>query len=394
VSDDPVPTAGRPQRAGRGGGRPSATTVAADDNHAEPVTAEPGERAAHGPRGLSPGWRSPFLVGLLGTAGVVSTLALVQVFLHASDVLALIMLALVFAVGLEPAVARLMAWRLPRWAAVTVVTVIMLAVVLGFLAAAIPPLVAQAGQFLQDLPKYLRQMQDHSSTLGRLDARFHLRDHLSNLINSAGGGTLFGGLLGAGRLVFSAFAATLTVLILTVYLLADLPRIRRLIYRLIPGSRRRRAVVIGDEIFGKVGGYVLGNLITSLIAGAGTFLWLVVWHVPYPVLLSIMVALFDLIPVVGAPAAGIIVSLVALTVSVQVAIATAVFYVIYKLAEDYFIVPRVMMHSVDVPATATLVAVLLGGAALGIVGALLAIPVAAAVRLLLREVFLPRLDRS
>lgn len=407
MSDDPVPAAGRPRRAGRGGGRPSATTVAADDHHADKadaisadavsadaVSAEAGEKAAPGPRGLSMGWRSPFLVGLLGTAGVVTTLALVQVFLQASDVLALILLALVFAVGLEPAVTRLMAWRLPRWAAVTVVTVIMLAVVLGFLAAAIPPLVAQAGQFVQELPRYLRQLQDHSSTLGRLDARFHLRDHLNSLINSAGGGTLFGGLLGAGRLVFGAFVSTLTVLILTVYLLADLPRIRRLVYRLIPGSRRPRAVVIGDEIFGKVGGYVLGNIITSLIAGAGTFLWLAVWNVPYPVLLSIMVALFDLIPVVGSPAAGIIVSLVALTVSPQVAIATAVFYVIYKLAEDYLIVPRVMMHSVDVPATATLVAVLLGGAALGIVGALLAIPVAAAVRLLLHEVFLPRLDRS
>jgi predicted PurR-regulated permease PerM len=162
---------------------------------------------------------------------------------------------------------------------------------------------------------------------------------------------LFGGLLGAGQMVLSALASSLTVLVLTIYLLSDMPRIRRLIYRLVPRSRRPRAILLGDEIFGKVGGYVLGNLITSLIAGVGTFVWLVAWGVPYPLLLAIMVALFDLVPVIGAPTAGIIVSLVALTVSVPVAIATAVFYAAYKLAEDYLLVPRIVGRSTDVPAT-------------------------------------------
>jgi predicted PurR-regulated permease PerM len=184
------------------------------------------------------------------------------------------------------------------------------------------------------------------------------------------------------------------VLVLTIYLLADMPRIRALIYRLIPGSRRPRAILLGDEMFAKVGGYVLGNIITSLIAAAGTFVWLIAWHVPYPILLSIMVALFDLIPVIGAPTAGVIVSLVSLTVSIPVAIATAVFYTVYKLAEDYLLIPRIIGRSVDVPATATLIAVLLGGTALGIVGALMAIPIAAALRLLLHETLYPRLDRS
>jgi len=107
-----------------------------------------------------------------------------------------------------------------------------------------------------------------------------------------------------------------------------------------------------------------------------------------------MVALFDLIPVVGAPAAGTIVSLVALTISLPVAIATAVFYTVYKLAEDYLLVPRIIGRTVDVPATVTLIAVLLGGTALGFIGALLAIPIAAALKLLLRETLFPRLDRS
>jgi predicted PurR-regulated permease PerM len=104
------------------------------------------------------------------------------------------------------------------------------------------------------------------------------------------------------------------------------------------------------------------------------------------------VALLDLIPVVGSTVAGIIVSLVALTVSLPVAIATLAFYVLYRLAEDYLIVPRVMGRVIEVPATVTLVAVLVGGAILGMVGALVAIPVAAAVRILLFESVFPRLD--
>jgi predicted PurR-regulated permease PerM len=146
-------------------------------------------------------------------------------------------------------------------------------------------------------------------------------------------------------------------------------------------------------MFAKVGGFVLGNLITSGIAGAGTFVWLVAWRIPYPLLLSLMVALLDLIPVVGSTLAGLIVTLVALTVSVPVAAATLLFYVAYRLAEDYLIVPRVIGKVIEVPATVTLVAVLLGGAVLGIVGALVAIPVAAAIRLILLETVFPRLDR-
>jgi predicted PurR-regulated permease PerM len=347
-----------------------------------------------GPPGPPLNRRSPYIVGMLGAAGVATTYAIVEVFLAAGSVLALIVLALFLAIGLDPAVQRLMAGRLPRWTAVTVVTLVMLGIVGGFFAAAIPPLVAQTSQFVRELPHYLNQLHDHSSTLGRLDAQYHLRQRITETVNEASGGSVFGGLLGAGQIVFGAVASTLTVLVLTVYLLADMPRLRKLIYRLMPASRRPRAILLGDEIFAKVGGYVLGNILTSLIAGAGTFLWLIAWDVPYPVLLAIMVALFDLIPMVGSPAAGIIVSLVALTVSLPVAVATAVFYVVYKLAEDYLLVPRIIGRTVDVPATATLVAVLIGGSALGIVGALTAIPFAAALRLLLRETVFPRLDRS
>ena len=163
---------------------------------------------------------------------------------------------------------------------------------------------------------------------------------------------------------------------------------------LAPQSRRARVILIGDEIFTKVGGYVLGNFLTSAIAGAGTCIWLLAFGIPYPLLLSLLVAFLDLIPVIGSTVGGAAVSLVALTVSLPIAMATLGCYISYRLAEDYLIVPRIMGRTVAVPAVVTVVAVLVGGALMGIIGALVAIPAAAAVRLLLHEVTFRRLDSS
>jgi predicted PurR-regulated permease PerM len=168
------------------------------------------------------------------------------------------------------------------------------------------------------------------------------------------------------------------VAVLVVYFLTAMPRIKLFVYRLAPQSRRARVILIGDEIFTKVGGFVLGNFLTSVIAGLGTYIWLVVFGVPYAILLALLVALLDLIPVVGSTAGGAIVSLVALTVSLPIAIATLGFYIAYRLAEDYLIVPRILGRTVQVPAVVTVVTLLVGGALMGIIGALVAIPVAAA----------------
>lgn len=338
--------------------------------------------------------RSPFMIGLLGAAGVGVMWELGHLLIDASSVIALIGLALFLAIGLEPAVRWLMRMRLPRVAAVLVVALAVIGVVVGFLAAAIPPLVGQVESFIHNLPAYAAQIRDHSGTLGKLDARFHIQQRLSSLTSSTNSDKLANGLLGAGQFVLNATASALTVMVLTVYLLADLPRIRRLIYRLTPASRRARVILIGDEVADKVGWYVLGNLFTSLIAGAGTLAWLLIFQVPYPFVLSLMVALLDLIPIVGSTVAGIIVSLVALTVSLPVAIATAVFYTAYRLLEDYLIVPRIIGRAVAVPATVTIIAVLIGAAVLGLLGALVAIPVAAAIDIVLRETVFPRLDRA
>jgi predicted PurR-regulated permease PerM len=161
---------------------------------------------------------------------------------------------------------------------------------------------------------------------------------------------------------------------------------------MVPHTRRPRAILIGDEISAKVGAYVLGNVLISVITGVATFIWLLAFGVPYPLLLAIFVAVLDLVPIVGSTIAGVVVAAVALTVSPLVCIVTIVFFIVLRLVEDYLLVPRIIGRVMKVPGLITVVAVLVGSALLGIVGALVAIPIAAALQLLTQEVLYPRLD--
>jgi predicted PurR-regulated permease PerM len=337
--------------------------------------------------------RSPFFIGMTAAAGVAVTYGLVELVIRARSVLVLIGLALFIAAGLDPAVTWLTRFRVPRWAAVLAVLAATLGVFAGFLVAAIPPLAAQASALAGHLPHYLHSLSDPHSSLGRLNLRYHLVKKAQQLLTTHGG-DIASGVLGAGEVVLSAVSSIVVMGVLTVYFLAGLPKIKLFLYRLAPRSRRPRVILIGDEIFTKVGGYLLGNVLTSVIAGLGTYVWMLIFGIPYPALLGLLVALLDLIPVIGSTIGGAIVALIALTVSLPVAIATLCFYVGYRLAEDYLLVPRIMGRTVKVPAMATVVAVLIGAALLGLIGALVAIPAAAAVRLLLNEVTFRRMDSS
>lgn len=332
--------------------------------------------------------KSPFLIGMAAAAGVAVTYGLVLMLVGLREILILIGLALFIAIGLEPLVSWLVGRGLPRWLAVTVVFVAAFGAVGGFLTAAIPVIVEQTTQLVAKVPDYVRQAQDHSSWLGQLNERFHLQQAIES---SFSGGS---GLFDAGVAVFGVLTNLLILIVLTIYFVAALPRIRAALYRLVPHSRRPRAILIGDEISAKVGGYVLGNLLVSVIAGVLTLVWLLIFGVPYAVLLAITVAVLDLIPVIGSVIGGILVSLVALTVSLPVCLATIGFVLVYRFAEDYLLVPKIIGGVVKVPALVTVVAVLLGGALLGVVGALVAIPIAAAGLLLVEEVLYSRLDRA
>lgn len=346
-------------------------------------------RTAYDPR-----WPTRRIFGAAYTAGTAVVLAYValRALGGVAGELILLVLALVIALGLDPIVSWLGRRGLRRSWGVAAVTIGFLLLVLGIFALIIPPIVTQVQQLYRALPGLLNQLQSRSSSLGRLNTRFHLVDAVKSSVTGGGHGLSLGGVLDVGLAVFGTLTAVVTVVVLTVYFLANLPAIRRVAYRMFPASRRGRARELGDEISARVGGYVLGNLLTSAIAGLGTFVFLEIVRVPYAVALGVLVAVLDLIPVVGSTIGGILVTLVALSVSTTVAIASLVFYIAYRLLEDYLLVPRVMNRAVDVPPVLTIVALIIGGALLGIVGAFLAIPAAAVVQLLVTRVVWPRLD--
>jgi len=332
---------------------------------------------------------APLVAGFFGALGVLCALAVAWTVFLAGQILVLLGLAFFIAVGLDPAVVWLYRRGLPRRVAVAVVVMSAVGLFAGFAALAIPVITEQAAKLAEEIPRYLHTLNSHSSTLGRLNAKFHFVAGLQRLLNGHGS---FDSAMRVGSALLGFLTSVVVVVTVTIYLLADLPRVRRAIYLLAPRSRRARMVLLTDEIFDRVGGYVLGNLLTSLVAGLSTTLWALIFGIPYALLLGALVATLDLVPIVGSTIGGLIVALVALTVSPAIAAATAAFYVAFRLLEDYVLTPRIMARTVAVPGLVTVLATILGGALLGIVGALVAIPVAAAIKLLHEEITAPRLE--
>jgi predicted PurR-regulated permease PerM len=364
-----------------------------DELHAEAAT-EAGATTGNefGKAGRPFDRRAPFLVGFLGALGVACALALAYLVVSIGQILVYSGLAFFLATGLDPAVRWLYRRGVSRPLAVITVLAAAFGVFALFLVFAVPVAVTQAGNLARDIPGYLHNIQNHHTTLGKLNAKYHIVNRLQKLLQGHGGS--INTVLGAGKVALDLLAAVVLVVILTIYLLADLPRVKRGLYLLAPRSRRARVVLLTDSILDRVGGFVLGNLFTSLIAGIGTAAWAVIVGVPYAVFLGLLVALLDLIPVVGSTIGGIIVSLIALSVSLSVAIATGIFYIFYRFFEDYLLTPRVMARAVELPPLITVIATVIGATLLGIIGALVAIPVAAAISLLIQQVAEPSLDKA
>ncbi len=331
--------------------------------------------------------RSPFFIGLTGALGVAIAYVIFRGMADISSVLVIIGLALFIAVGLDPILVVLVNRGFRRGLAVGVVTFGFLLVIAVFVLAAVAPLSHEIQSLVKNYPRYKANIAAGKGWAGHFAVRFHLTSYLKGKSKLK---IPIGGVLGAGKLLLSLGVATISVVALTIYFLIALPGVKKMWLSLIPRSRRVRAELLTDEVFGRVGGFMLGNLVTSLISGVGTYIWLLIFDVPYPLLLALVVALFDLIPLVGSTIAGIIVSLVALTKGLPVGIATAGFYVVYRYLEDYLLNPRVMKHTVKVTPGLTIIATLIGGTLLGLIGALIAIPVAATIHLLLEEVAVPR----
>lgn len=337
--------------------------------------------------------RSPFRIALQASTGVVVVGALAFVAFAVRDILVIVLMAMFLATGLSPAVEWLRRHRLPSALALLTVVLVVLGIVAVTVLAAAPALVRQGNELREQLPQYVRQVVSDNATLRSLDQRVGLVERVEDVTTGAGQDVFEGRqsqVVGLAMGVAQGVFAVLTVLVLTLYFLANFRGIKRAAYLAVPRSRRARVTLLTDEILDRIGRYVLGNILTSAVAGvtAGLFLW--VLDVPYAAALGLFVALTDLIPLVGATIGAVVASAVALTVAPGTGAIAVVFFIVYQQFENFILVPRVMRQAVNVSPAATIVAVLIGGALLGVVGALLAVPLAAAVHLVATEVVVPR----
>ena len=327
-----------------------------------------------------------FRLGALFSLGAATTVIGLYALYTVRAVLVRVLIALFIAVSLDPAVRLLAARGVRRGVAVTLIFLLAFALVAGFLISVIPPLVTQFRALVEDLPGYLSRLQERSSQFRELDGRFNVSSQLEALVGSLPT-RLGSGLLGITGRVFGAVFNGLTVLVFTIYFMADLPRIRSGLVRLFPVERRPRARQVLDLVVDKVGGYMIGNIIISIIAGVASFIAFSVLGVPFPVPLAFLVAICDLIPMIGATLGAVIGVTVAIftTDLWPTVVLVAAFFIAYQQLENYLIAPRVLKTTVELGAAAVLLSGLIGATVLGLVGALMAIPVAAAFNVLLNE---------
>lgn len=339
----------------------------------------------------------PFYVGFVGAIGVLVAVGLVQAFGRVSNIITLLVVALFLALGLEPVVEWLVRRGLRRGGAIALVFLAVIGVFVGFGFTVAPIIVDQGTELATSLPQYVQDVQK-APWFVDLDQRYDIVGRVTEEVQKRLGtgatfAAVFGGVLGAGQALLGGVFSTLTVLILTLYFLASMRTLRSTAYALAPASRRERVTLLGDEMSRRIGGYVGGQIAIAALNGLCSYVMMLVLGIPYPAVLAIVVGLFGLIPLVGATLGAVIVMVVALFVSLPTAIIVVVYYVAYQQVENYVIAPKIMARTVSVPGAVALVAALVGGTLLGALGALIAIPIAAGVLLVVQEVVMPRQDQ-
>lgn len=336
---------------------------------------------------------SPFRIGFVGTLGVLLAYALARAVVAAQSVVILVVVALFIALGLDPLVRRLSRVGMKRGLAILLVLFGVLVALTLVLYATIPVFIEQVGNLIDAAPGILQETL-RNPQVNALNERYQVISKAQEFISS---GSLlkgaFGGLLGAASAVLGAVFSGFTLLILALYFLVSLPQIRNAIVRLAPGSGRARAGYLTDQIFLRISAYISGTFVVALIAGVLSYIFLLIVGLgEFALALAVLVAVLDIIPLIGATLGAIVVVIIGFTQSPTVGIACLIFYALYQQFENYVVQPRVFKRAVDVPGVLVVIAALVGGSLLGITGALLAVPVAAVALLILREVAQPRLD--
>ena len=336
---------------------------------------------------------SPFRIGFVGALGVLVAYGLAQALIAAQSVVILVVVALFVALGLDPLVRRLVRVGLKRGLAILVVLVGLLVVLALVLYATIPLFIAQVAGLVDAAPGILQETL-RNPQVNALNERYQVISRAQEFISS--GALLqgaFGSVLGAASAVLGAVFSGFTLLILALYFLVSLPQLRNAVVHLSPASRRARAGYLTDQIFLRISAYISGTFVVALIAGVLSYIFLLIVGLgEFALALAVLVAVLDIIPLIGATLGAVVVVIIGFTQSPTVGIACLVFYAIYQQFENYVVQPRVFKRAVDVPGALVVIAALVGGSLLGITGALLAVPVAAVALLILREVAQPRLD--
>ncbi|MDQ0677884.1 putative PurR-regulated permease PerM [Arthrobacter pascens] len=339
----------------------------------------------------------PLYLGFMGTVGVGLALLLYWIGSNNTQLLLWIVAALFIALGLDPVVRWLEGRRIPRPAGILVAVTVLITAVTGFFATLIPTIVEQVTEIVQQAPVWIRDFID-SEFFRSLDDQFGVRDRISEELNKfvndpAAMSGIFGGVLGFGSTLANGLFGTLIVLVLSLYFLAALPAMKKWGYRLAARSRRARVEALSEEITRSVGNYVIGQACVALLNATFAFIVMTILGIPFAVLLAFVVALLAFIPLVGGLIAAVVVLLVSLTEGWQTAAVYAVCYFAYLQFEAYFISPRIMQKAVAVPGAVAVISVIAGGSLLGVLGALIAIPTAAAILLLVKEIYIVRQDK-
>ncbi|WP_238695336.1 AI-2E family transporter [Ornithinimicrobium flavum] len=339
---------------------------------------------------------SPFYVGFSGALGVLLAWLLVQNLTRLSSVLTVLAVALFLTLALNPLVEWLSRRGWSRPASVFLVFAGFLTVTGVAALTLLPGVVGQAISLVESAPAALEDLASMPWVVA-MDEDYQVTQRVTAevdqlLTDRTTWTALFGGVLGAAGWVAGSLVGVVTSAILTLYLLATLPVVKEASYHLVPASRRPGVRRLAEEIMRRVGGYALGQATVATVNAVCSWLMMQVLDIPYAAILAVSVGLLGLIPLVGATLGAVIVALAALTVSPTTTLVVLVYYVVYQQIENYWIVPRIMKRTVSVPGAVTVVAVLAGGTLLGVLGALVAIPVAAGLLLIYEEVLVPRQD--
>lgn len=336
---------------------------------------------------------SPYRWGLLAAAGALTSIFFYDLLLSIGSVLVLVVVSMFIAAGLNPAVEWFIRRGLTRtWAVTAVIAVVFVALVL-FIVALVPVISDQVSGIIDNVPGWFDELQKNEQ-IRKIDNEWDVIDKVKSFVTDGDFmSALFGGVVGVGLAILSVLGSAFIVFVLTLYFVSGLAPIKRAMWSLAPASKRERVAELGERIFDSIGAYVLGAFVVAVFAGLSSLIFLfVVGLSEYALALAMVVAMLDVIPMIGATLGAVIVTAIGFATDIKIGIACAVFYIVYQQIENYIIYPRVMQRSFDLPGWAIVIAALVGASLLGVVGALLAIPTAAAIAIIVREVWIPSQD--